>query len=64
MDKSVTFSSTSTSYEGVEATETFTLKELGIVEELEDDALKKEMERVFQEWVWEKLNISCSIVIE
>ncbi|WP_453989803.1 hypothetical protein [Bacillus nitroreducens] len=49
MDKSVTFSSTSTSYEGVEATETFTLKELGIVEELEDDALKKEMERVFQE---------------
>lgn len=64
MDKSVTFSFTSTSYEGVEATETFTLKELGIVEELEDDALKKEMERVFQEWVWEKLNISCSIVIE
>lgn len=49
MDKSVTFSFTSTSYEGVEATETFTLKELGIVEELEDDALKKEMERVFQE---------------
>jgi len=30
MDKTVTFSFSSTKYEGTEATETFTFKELGI----------------------------------
>ncbi|MBP2242907.1 hypothetical protein J2Z40_003489 [Cytobacillus eiseniae] len=63
MDKTVTFSFSSTKYKGVEATETFTFKELGIVEELDDEALKKEIDKVFQAWVWDQLNISYSIVI-
>lgn len=63
MGKSVTFSFRSTKYEGTEATETFTLKELGIDEDLDDEALKIEIDRIFQAWVWDKLNISYSIVI-
>jgi hypothetical protein len=63
MGKSVTFSFSSTKYEGTEATETFTLKELGIDEDLDDEALKIEIDRIFQAWVWDKLNISYSIVI-
>lgn len=63
MEKSVTFSFSSTKYEDTEATETFTLKELGIDEDLNDEALKIEIDRIFQEWVWNKLNISYSIVI-
>jgi hypothetical protein len=53
----------STKYEGTEATETFTLKELGIVEDLDDEALKIEIDRIYQAWVRDKLNISYSIVI-
>ncbi|PMC33879.1 hypothetical protein CJ195_26020 [Bacillus sp. UMB0899] len=64
MGKTVTFSFSSTKYEGTEATETFTFKELGIVEDLNDEALKIEIERIFQAWVWDKLNISYSVVIE
>ncbi|WP_080846276.1 hypothetical protein [Cytobacillus gottheilii] len=63
MGKTVTFSFSSTKYDGTEATETFTLKELGIDGDLNDEALKIEIDRVFQAWVWDKLNISYSIVI-
>ncbi|MEH7178292.1 hypothetical protein [Neobacillus vireti] len=63
MDRTVTFSFSSTKYEGTEATETFAFKELGIDENLDDEALKIEIDRVFQAWVWDKLNISYSIVI-
>jgi hypothetical protein len=63
MDKTVTFSFSSTKYEGTEANETFTFKELGIDEDLDDEALKQEIDRIFQAWVWDKLNISYSIVI-
>ena len=63
MGKTVTFSFSSTKYKGTEATETFTLNELGIDEDLDNEALKIEMDRIFQAWVWDKLNISYSIVI-
>ena len=63
MDKKVTFSFTSTKYQGAEATETFSIKELGIDESLNEEALKREINRTFQDWVWDKLNISYSIVI-
>lgn len=63
LDKTVTFSFSSTKYEGTEATETFNFKELGIDEDLDNEALKIEIDRIFQAWVWEKLNISFSIVI-
>ncbi|WHY77314.1 hypothetical protein QNH20_25115 [Neobacillus sp. WH10] len=64
MGKTVTFSFSSSKYEGTEAIETFTFKELGIVENLDDEAVKIEMDRIFQAWVWDKLNIPYSIVIE
>lgn len=64
MDRTVTFSFNSTRYEGTEAIETFTFKELGIDEDLDVEALKKEIDRIFQAWVWDKLNISFSIVID
>jgi hypothetical protein len=64
MDKTVTFSFSSTKYEGTEATETFTFKELGIDDDLDDKALNIEIDRIFQAWVWDKLNISFSIVIK
>jgi len=41
MDKTVTFSFSSTKYEGTEATETFTFEKLGINEDMDDEALKK-----------------------
>lgn len=63
MYKKVTFSFRSTKFEGTEATETFTFKELGIDEDMDDEALKIEIDRIFQAWVWDKLNISYSIVI-
>lgn len=63
LNKTVTFSFSSTKYQGAEATETFTFKELDIDENLDNKALKIEINRTFQAWVWEKLNISSSIVI-
>jgi len=36
---------------------------LGIDENLDDEALKVEIDRTFKDWVWDKLNISYSIVI-
>jgi hypothetical protein len=62
--KKVTFSFNSLSYEGTEATETFTLEELGIDGDMDEKALEIKMDRVFQAWVWDKLNISFSIVID
>lgn len=63
MKKTVTFSFNSTQFEGTEATETFTLEELGINEKMDDKALKECLNKIFQAWVWDKLNISHSIVI-
>lgn len=64
MSKTVTFAFSSTNYEGTEAAETFTLEELGIDEEMDDKALKIQMDKIFHAWVWDKLNISYSVVIE
>lgn len=63
MAKTVTFSFASSNYVGIEATKTFSLKELGIDEELNDENLKIEIDKLFQAWVWDKINISYSIVI-
>lgn len=63
MGKTVTFSFSSTKYEGTEATETFTFEKLNIDEDMDDEALKKVIDEIFQAWVWDKLNISYSIVI-
>lgn len=62
MGKTVSFSFSSTEYEGTEATETFTFEKLGIDEIMDEKALERELERVFQ--AWHKLNISCSIVMD
>ena len=62
MGKTVHFSFSSTNYEGTEAKETFTFEKLGIDEDMDDKALILEMERIFHAWVWDKLNISYSIV--
>lgn len=64
MPKTVTFSFSSTQFKGTEATETFSLEQLQIKEDLEATALQKRLEEVFQAWVWEKLNISYSIMVE
>ncbi|QUW22598.1 hypothetical protein JSQ81_03160 [Sporosarcina sp. Marseille-Q4063] len=63
MERTVTFSFSSTSYEGAEATETFTFEELGIDGNMDEKALDKEMDKIFQAWIWDKLNISYSIVM-
>lgn len=62
MERTVTFSFSSKTFEGTEARETFTFKELGIGENLKQEEEKEEIERIFQAWVWDKLNISYSIV--
>lgn len=62
MVKTVTFSFDSSEYEGTKASEVFTFEELNVDEKLNGEALEKELERIFQAWVWSKLNISCSIV--
>jgi hypothetical protein len=59
----VTFSFSSTNYEGTEATETFTLEELNLDDEMEEGVLMERINKTFEAWVWEKLNISSSIVI-
>lgn len=62
MSKTATFSFKSETFEGVEAKETFTFEKLGINENLDDEALKMEIERIFKAWVSDKLNLSFSIV--
>lgn len=64
MERNVTFSFKSTAFEGVEAKETFTYEVLGLSEDLDNEALQIEIDRIFHAWVWDKLNISYSIVIE
>ena len=65
MAKTVTFSFSSTKYEGIEATETFTFEKLGIDEDnMDDKALNKALDAIFQAWVWDKLSISYSIVVD
>lgn len=62
MRKTVRFSFRSTNYEGTEAIETFTFEKLGIDENMDEKALIIELDRIFHSWVWDKLNISYSIV--
>ncbi|WP_419394140.1 hypothetical protein [Cytobacillus praedii] len=64
MSKTITFSFRSSKYEGTEAKETFTFENLGIDEEMDNNLLKVEIDKLFQEWVSDKLNISYSIVID
>ncbi|PPA69516.1 hypothetical protein [Jeotgalibacillus proteolyticus] len=47
MEKSVTFSFNSERFVGTEASESFTFKELGIDENLEGEALKRETSLLF-----------------
>ncbi|WHY75311.1 hypothetical protein QNH20_14265 [Neobacillus sp. WH10] len=62
MGKKVTFSFR-TKYEGLSEKETFTFEKLGLDEEMDEKAVKERIDEVFQSWVWDKLNISYSIVI-
>ncbi|MGE7543668.1 hypothetical protein [Sporosarcina sp. FSL K6-3508] len=64
MVKTVTFSFNSSEYDGTEVTETFTFEELEIDEKIDRRLLEKELEQIFQAWVWHKLNISCSIIMD
>lgn len=63
MSKTVTFAFSSTEHEDIEAKETFTFEKLGIEEDMDDKALKRVIDDIFRAWVWDKLNISHSIVI-
>ncbi|MCZ8542238.1 hypothetical protein [Psychrobacillus psychrodurans] len=63
MGKTVTFSF-STKDKDSRVVERFTFEKLGIDEGMDDKAEKKVIDELFQRWVWHKLNISYSIVIE
>ncbi|UNT55173.1 MULTISPECIES: hypothetical protein [Lysinibacillus] len=63
MGKTVTFSF-STKYEDSRVEEIFTFEKLGIDEYMDEKAVKKVIDELFQAWVWNKLNISYSIVID
>lgn len=62
MGKTVTFSF-GTKYTDSSEVETFTFEKLGIDEDMDGRELKKVIDGIFQAWVWDKLNISYSIVI-
>lgn len=62
--KTVTFSFTSSTFEGTEARETFTFEELEIDESLDEKELRVELDRIYQAWIWDKINVSGSIVID
>ncbi|WP_233193550.1 hypothetical protein [Sporosarcina sp. P3] len=62
--KTVTFSFISSTFEGTEARETFTFEELEIDEYLEEKELGVELDRIYQAWIWDKINVSGSIVID
>lgn len=64
MVKTVTFSFNQSISENTEVTETFTFEELEIDRNVDEQSLEKELEEKFQAWVWNKLNLSYSIVIE
>lgn len=63
MERTVTFS-VGTKYNHPKETETFTFEQLGIDESVSEEEMKEAIERIFQAWMWDKLNISFSIVIE
>lgn len=42
--------------------ETFTFEQLGLSVEMSDEKIKKELDKIFESWLWHKLNISYSIV--
>lgn len=62
--KAITFSFTSNEYEGTEATETFTFEQLEIDENMDEKELNIEIDRIYQAWIWQRLNISGSILME
>ncbi|WP_233201609.1 MULTISPECIES: hypothetical protein [Sporosarcina] len=62
--KTITFSFTSSVFEGTEARETFTFEELEIDESLDEKEIGIELDRIYQAWIWDKLNVSGSIVID
>ena len=63
MGKKVTFSF-STELEDSKIVETFNFENLGIDEGMDDEVEKNVIDNLFQRWIWHKLNISYSIVIE
>ncbi|WOV83276.1 hypothetical protein PGH26_10095 [Sporosarcina jeotgali] len=62
--KSVTFSFTNRTFAGTEAREKFTFEELEIDESLDEEDLGVELDRIYQTWIWDKINVSGSIVID
>ncbi|AGX06750.1 MULTISPECIES: hypothetical protein [Bacillus] len=62
MAKNVTFSF-DTKYINSRTCETFTFEELGVAENLNEEAERKILEDILQAWIWDKLNISYSIVL-
>lgn len=62
--KTIVLSFTSSTFEGTEAREIFTFEELGIDENLNKKELGIELDRLHQAWIWDKLNVSGSIVID
>lgn len=63
MGKTVTFSFASSTFEGAEASETFTFEELEVDESLHDKELVTLLEQIHQTWMLDKLNVSASIII-
>jgi hypothetical protein len=63
MAKTATFSF-DTKYIDSRTSETFTFEELGVAEDLSGEAEKKILDDLFHAWVWDKLNISFSIVVK
>ncbi|MDW2876197.1 MULTISPECIES: hypothetical protein [Bacillaceae] len=61
MAKNVTFSF-DTKYIDSRTCETFTFEELGVAENLDEEAERKILEDILHAWIWDKLNISYSIV--
>ena len=64
MVKTITFSFSSSEFEGTEATETFTFEQLEIDKNLDGKELEIEINRIHEAWIWHKLNIEYSIIIE
>ena len=64
LSKTITFSFISHAFEGTAATETFTFETLGLDENMDEKELEEEIERIYQAWVWNQLNISGSILTE
>lgn len=63
MGKTVTFSF-DTEYVDSNVVEKFTFEKLGIDGNMDDKAVEKVLDKLFHAWVWNKLNISGSIIVE